>query len=88
MINLDSFNVEELEEFVSKAELSPTETAKEHFPTDKGAVRAINHLIKYAKERSELLKHAAFGREDKVKKLQDKCNNIYRSLPDYAKWLE
>ena len=85
-MDLDSLNLQELQEFIESAEADPKKVAKELFPTEQGAVRAVNIYIKYCKERAELLKHASFNRQDKVRKLKEKCDNIYRTLPDFSQW--
>jgi hypothetical protein len=85
MINLDDFSIEELDEFVTKAENKTF--AEEIFPTKpQGFVRALNLLQKYAKEKIEAMKHRDKGRIDRAKRFEEKCGNIWRSLPDYAKW--
>lgn len=85
-MNLDELNIDELNEFISDVEINPKKVAQELFPDEKGSVRAINYLAKYAKEKAELLKHASFNRQDKVKKLKERCDSIYRTIPDFAKW--
>ena len=85
-MDLDQLNLQELQEFIESAEADPKQKAKELFPNEQGAVRAINIYVKYAKERAELLKHASFNRQDKVKKLKEKCDNIFRTIPEFAQW--
>lgn len=88
MLNVDNMNIGELEEFIASAEADPKAVAQSHFPEEKGSVRAINFLVKYAKERVVVLDSTSKGRDGKARIHEEKANNIYRSLPDYAKWLE
>jgi len=89
MLNLDNLSIDELKVFVEEASANEKALADKTFP-DKPPrhVRAINLMRKYAIERIEVLDSALKGRDDKMKKQEKLCNNYYRSLPDYAKWLE
>lgn len=87
MLNLDEMNIQELEEFVSKAEQDPIALAKEIFPTkNKMRVRAINLYLKYSLERKEMLRQTSKGRFKEAEKHKEKSFSIYRLFPDFSKW--
>ncbi len=87
MLNLDNLSIDELKVFVEEASSNEKILADKTFP-DKpsGHVRAINLMRKYAIERIEVLDSELKGRIEKTKRSHEKCNSIFRSLPDFAKW--
>lgn len=86
MMNLDEMSIEDLRNFVALA--NDKSFAAEVFP-DKPPqfVRALNLMQRYSQERIELLEQTAKGRMERAKRAREKCNAIFRSLPDYAKWM-
>ena len=86
MINLDSMNVEELQEFVAKTE-DKEQFALQIFPEKPPAfVKSLLLLKKYAQERIEVLERTRKGRLEQAAKSKKRCDDIFRVLPDYAKW--
>lgn len=87
MLNLDECSIEELQEVVQKAEQDITGYARELFPDKpQGFVKAVNTLVKYAKAKIEAMEDRSKGRIPRAEKHEEVANNIWRSLPDYAKW--
>jgi hypothetical protein len=87
MLNLDLMAIDELEEFIVKAEQDSVALAKEIFPTENSKrVRAINLLVKYAQERKEMLRQTSKGRFKEADKHKEKAFSIYRAFPDFSKW--
>lgn len=87
MLNLDSVDIGELEEFLRRCEEDKTKFALELFPQKHpGFVRDVNFLERYCKDKIEAIKDRLKGRIDRALKHEANCEKHYRSLSDFARW--
>jgi hypothetical protein len=89
MINLDTFSLQELEEFVAKATEDKQAFGLELFPDrPAGYMRAVNCYVKYCQELIEYMHNVQFNRMARAKNNHEKLSKIYSTIPENFRWSE
>jgi hypothetical protein len=86
-VNLESLDFDELQLLLAGMELHPRRYALQLFPhRPLHYVRAAKLMALYAAELLEARRYRAQGHIADALKVEERCEAIYRQLPEYARW--
>jgi hypothetical protein len=86
-VNLDAFGFDELDALWRGVSDHPRRYALHLFPhPPKHCIKAARLLALYAIESLEARRYRAQGHVADALKVEERCQAIYRQLPEYARW--